>query len=383
MPLTDDFIEISNLNKIEYICDINIYQCDKCGIVQNPNDFNHEKYYQNYKYTASHSKFTQNFMMAFANELYLTFKNIHQKEPNSVIEIGSGDGCQLLYFKSLGVKFLKGIEPSEYLAKIANDKGVDTDISLFSTESISHLPSSIDICLSSYTFDHIRKPLDYLKAAYCLLSNQGILALEIHDFNKIITRTEYCLFEHEHTIYLTSEDVNNLLELSGFEVISINPLDLNITRGNSLIVIAKKIEKFRCNFNDLHKLRNKELDLLKNEIKSTIQRIDGWIRKLPESSMLVGFGAGGRGVMTIAALSEYKKITAILDSNFESDIILTPKTRIPIAGPTTWDLYKDAFCIIFSFGYYEEISDSLIKIGFKRENIISLLNFYPNHGDKK
>jgi hypothetical protein len=93
---------------------------------------------------------------------------------------------------------------------------------------------------------------------------------------------------------------------------------------------------------------------------------------------LVGFGAGGRGVMTAAALSESYRIKALLDSNYQSSRYLAPKTRIPIVGPDNWAHYKDAYCIVFSFGYFNEISENLTKIGFKKQRIISLLEFYPS-----
>lgn len=381
MPLTDDFIEISRQEEREYVRDIHIYRCDNCGVVQNPDDFDHEGYYQNYQYSAGHSDFTQRFMNAYANEISAAFWKVNGRAPASVIEIGSGDGQQLMCFRSLGIKLLKGVEPSEYLAKIANEIGIDTDTALFGTNIVSRLPSPIDACLSSYTFDHVRQPMDYLAAAHNLLIWGGILALEIHDFTKIVDRTEYCLFEHEHTIYLSSEDVRNLLERSGFSIIAINPLPSDKTRGNSLIIVARKKGIPGHDFRDPDASRKVKLISLKERIKFTIDRIDSWIKELPETSVLVGFGAGGRGVMTIAALTEHKKITALLDSNFRSNQFLTPKTRIPISGPDSWHQYKDAFCIVFSFGYYQEILDSLIRVGFKKEKIISLLDFYPNRDE--
>jgi len=378
MPLTDDFVEVSAQGKIEYVHDIEIYRCDHCGVAQNPDDFDHETYYQDYQYSVGHSDFTRRFMAAYASEIFAAFYKENGRTAESVLEVGSGDGQQLVQFKPLGAKILLGVEPSEYLAEIANRMGVKTEIDLFGTHMVSKISSQIDVCLSSYTFDHVRQPLDYLAAAHSILVDGGVLALEIHDFGKIVDRTEYCLFEHEHTIYLNGEDAKVLLEKSGFSVLSINPLSPDVTRGNSLIIIAKKSGKPQLWAFDSNNVSQKpELRELQYRIISTIDRIDCWIRELPRSSKLVGFGAGGRGVMTVAALAEYNKIEAMLDSNYKSDKYLTPKTRIKIAGPDTWIQYKEAYCIVFSFGYYQEIVESLIRVGFQREKIVSLLDFYP------
>jgi hypothetical protein len=150
MPLTDDFIEVSGRTKIEYIRDIQIYHCNNCGIKQNPDDFNHEDYYQNYQYSAGHSEFTKRFMTAYATALFEAFEKTNNRAAVSVLEIGSGDGQQLLAFKSLGVDVLLGVEPSEYLAKIADNIGVKTVVDLFGTTMSSNIPSPVDICLSSY-----------------------------------------------------------------------------------------------------------------------------------------------------------------------------------------------------------------------------------------
>jgi len=380
MPLTDDFIEASGRNKPEYINDINIYQCNNCGIVQNPDDFDHNAYYQDYRYSTGHSEFTKRFMSSYAEAAFEAFKKINNRTPESVLEIGSGDGQQLMCFKNFGVDILLGIEPSKYLANIAESHGIKTVVDLFGVNMVSLIDLPVDICISSYTFDHVRQPLDYLIAAHTILADGGILALEIHDFEKIVERTEYCLFEHEHTIYLTSNDISHLLEQSGFTLISINPLTQDVTRGNSLIVIASKNRVQRLSFDveEGDSYQPPIIDDLQDRVSFTISRIDNWIRELPSTSKLVGFGAGGRGIMTIAALSNFDKISVLFDSNFESDKYKTPKTRIPIVGPDDWYKYKDAYCIVFSFGYYEEIVKSLINVGFKKERIVSLLSFYPN-----
>lgn len=378
MPLTDDLIELSRQTKVEYISDIKIFHCDNCGIKQNPHDFNHETYYQDYKYSTGHSEFTKRFMTAYATAIFEAFEKTNNRAAHSVLEVGCGDGQQLLAFKSLGVDVLLGVEPSKHLAQIANNIGVRTIVELFGTTMSSTITSPVDICLSSYTFDHVRQPLDYLKAAHGLLVDGGILALEVHDFGKIVERTEYCLFEHEHTIYLNQRDAIRILERNGFTVLSINPLPPDLTRGNSLIVFAKKGDDLRLKFDDQTAYEQYELDDLQSRVMSTVERIDNWIRKLPAGEALVGFGAGGRGVMTVAALSENKRIKALLDSNHQSNKYLTPKTRIPIAGPESWAQYNDAYCIIFSFGYFQEILENLMQIGFKKERVISLLDFYPN-----
>jgi SAM-dependent methyltransferase len=381
MPLTDDFIEVADQGRGEYVHDIDIYRCESCGFTQNPSDFNHERYYRDYGYSVGHSAFTRQFMGAYAREAFESFKRINGHDPRSVLEVGSGDGHQLSCFRQLGVNSLLGVEPSEQLAGLAAELGVKTEVGFFGLEMMDRLAEPVDICISSYTFDHVRSPLDYLRAAHQGLSEGGILALEVHDLAKIVDRNEYCLFEHEHTIYLTANDARRLLAMCGFDVIAVNPLPGSVTRGNSLIIIAKKAARFAVSAAEAASRHEADLINLQKRIDSTIDRIDRWCNSLQPSEPLVGFGAGGRGVMTLAALRQHGRFSALLDSNFQGASLLTPKTRIPVVGPDQWSAYSDAHCLVFSFGYFDEILKSLERVGFKPAKVVSLLDFYDQTAD--
>ena len=381
MPLTDEFVRPNEIDKQEYISDISIYKCSFCGIVQNPVDLDYFNYYKSYQYSSGYSYLAKNFMEAYAKTVINAFEKVNKRKPQSVLEIGSGDGCQLASFKNLGVSTLFGVEPSDSLGKSSVAVGAHIICDLFTSKMLHKIPKQVDLCISSYTFDHVRDPLDYLNAVGEVLVEGGIIAIEIHDLKKIVERTEYCLFEHEHTIYLDEDNVTELLVKTGFTPLCINPLQTKVTRGNSLIVIAKKSSReMSYSHQVINKVKRAKYDLtnLQSRIIHTIANIDDWINGFNKNSVLVGFGAGGRGVMTIAALSNAKRFSGILDSNYLSDKCLSPKTRIPIIGQREWSFFKDAYCIVFSFGYFDEIYENLIKVGFIGSRIVSLKNFYPH-----
>jgi len=378
MPLTDDFVSVKNVDRKEYLETINIHECVSCGIVQNPADFDHEDYYQDYQYSAGHSSFVRTFMKGYAEVICQEFVKLNGRPVSSVLEIGSGDGEQLKQFSAASVPHVMGVEPSDYLGKIANDAGIPTQIDLFGKHSLARLETKFDVCLSSYTLDHVRSPVEYLQTAYALLNEGGILAFEVHDLEKIIERTEYCLFEHEHTIYLTPEAATRLVKAHGFEILAINPMSQEMVRGNSLIVVARKASReTSTNPAELGCTPDWRLKDLNERIKATIARIDAWIASLPASATLVGFGAGGRGVMTLAALGNADRFVALFDSNYASDRYLTPKTRVPIVGPNEWNNYATAYCLVYSYGYLKEIKTQLAEAGFIEARINSLLDFHP------
>ena len=376
MPLTDDFVQVNALDRTEFTSDINIYQCDSCGIVQNPADFDYIGYYRDYQYSSGHSEFTRQFMLSYARATIRSFTEANGRPPDRVVEAGSGDGAQLKCFLENGLQSVTGIEPSEYLANIANESGITTTVALFDRRLLDIKLGQFDICLSSYTFDHVRNPFEYLQVANALLVEGGVLAIEVHDLEKIVQRAEFCLFEHEHTIYLNACDLAWMVEKTGFRVLATNPLPADQVRGNSLVLLATKVgpanTKMPYRFTDHAAVQG-----LSEHIESLKGRIDHWIKSIPEGSRLVGFGAGGRGVMTLAGLLyDSRRFQALFDSNYESNTYVTPKTRVPIVGPAEWAAYSNSYCLVFSFGYLNEITKSLVNAGFDSGKIVSLLDFY-------
>ena len=375
MPLTDDFVSAKEPGKAEFLHDIHIFECGECGVVQNPFDFNYSAYYRDYQYSSGHSGFAQAFMRRYAGVAIDAFAAANGRQPERVLEIGSGDGAQLRCFIDAGTPQVKGIEPSEYLAGIANQAGIDTELALFDKDILPLGLGPFDICMSSYTFDHVRNPGEYLSVANEMLVQGGILAIEVHDLEKIVQRAEFCLFEHEHTIYLTPDDLRRLAESAGFKVLAINPVPADCVRGNSLIVLAVKVRP--AGFVAARKAGgNPALLALNAHIQDLTRRIDQWVCDLPEGASVVGFGAGGRGVMTLAGLQHHGRFKALFDSNYTSNVYLTPKTRIPVVGPEDWSQYKESYCLVFSFGYLGEITQQLIAEGFAPSRIHSLLDYY-------
>ena len=373
MPLTDEFVMSSNRGS-EYIADIEIFQCAHCGLTQNPQNFNHESYYESYEYSSGHSMFSKAFMLDYARAAISAFESTHERPPTSVLEVGSGDGEQLLAFAKLQVRNLLGVEPSGALVKQSESRGISAHKGLFGKSTVAELAErKFDICISSYTLDHVRSPAEYLQAAYALLSDGGILAFEVHDFALICARTEWCLFEHEHTIYMDANMACALVERYGFDVQAVNPLPTNSVRANSLIVIARKSGE--SSVRQPRTLPSAPADL-QARVSRTIERIDAWIESIPAGTPLVGYGAGGRGVMTLAALRQYSRFEMIFDSNYTSDRYLTPRTHIPVSGLESLPGHATGYCLVFSFGYLEEITKTLLANGFSADRIVPLNAFY-------
>jgi SAM-dependent methyltransferase len=373
MPFTDEFIP-TGVEKREFLGPITISICNSCGSSQNIRNTEMVDYYGDYTYTVQSSKFAMKFMEEIAKRV---INYSHEIKVNKALEIGSGSGEQLLFFKRLGVEVL-GVEPSLKLSDYANEIGVPTLCDFFDENSSTKILEShghFDLILSSYTFDHIPSIDKVLDNIYQLLSKDGLLLIEVHDLDLIIERNEFCLFEHEHYTYLNKKTMQSFLSRHGFEVLSFDLLPESVKRANSLLVLAQKSESVIYYPVSVDTEKNKVFRL-KDNILASITRLDKYLASLPNNVRVVAYGAGGRGVMTIAALKNYSRFLAIIDKNPKAENILSPKSKLPVYDLSALEFLKPDVIIVFSFGYYTEICEEVMgTIDIAPESILSVLNF--------
>lgn len=378
MPFTDEFVSSNKLGK-EFLADIIIAVCEKCACAQNIYDTDMGEYYHDYTYSVQSSGFAIKFMQTLAERVKSDYFPANSNP--SIIEIGSGTGEQLMEFQKLGFNVL-GIEPSEKLSDFANKHQIKTLATFFdenTTQIIDPDFKHVNAITTSYTFDHIPRPVEVLNNIHNILTADGILIIEVHNLELIRQRNEFCLFEHEHYTYLNERTIQYLLNQNKFEVLTFNLLSEKEKRANSLLVVAKKVnEPIEATIDVENEIRL--LDTLNTEIISSIERIDKWLDE-NQHQKIAAYGAGGRGIMTIAALKRHKLFQFIVDKNPKSENIYSPKSHLPVYGIDILGEKRVDKILIFSFGYYDEIVAELTsRFGYTSDQFISILSLLePNH----
>jgi SAM-dependent methyltransferase len=362
MPFTDELVKKDRLGS-EFLADIGVYWCEACHSAQTQHDVEVGEYYRDYQYTVSSSPFARRFMRRLAEE---SFRRFGFGKGDRVIEIGSGDGFQLGCFRELGARVL-GFEPSAELTRAAREGGVETVQALFDEKSAGLIPAKMrpaQVVLLTYTFDHLPEPRPFLELLGTLLDpTRGILLIEIHDLAKIVERREICLFEHEHSIYLTALTLQRLLARCGFDLVSDTLLPDAERRGNSLLVAAAPRGHARKEAD--HRPRPGEAALeaweayerFEKEVRVGIGRLRRHLEGQREAGRRVaGYGAGGRGVMTLAMAGLTRAELAYLaDQNPSFHGLYTPKTHIPVVSPEHVRAEPVDELVVFSYAYLEEI----------------------------
>jgi hypothetical protein len=375
-PLTDQFVTPQTAGS-EFLYPVRVYWCTGCATAQTLHDVEVSEYYREYGYTVSASPFFQRFMRLLAEA---AFERRGLRPGDSVIEIGSGDGAQLLEFKRLGANVL-GFEPSDELTEASRAAGVPVAQCLFTPETVDEIPPELrpaQAILLTYTFDHLPDPLGFLEAARSALDpERGVLLIEVHDLEKILDRREIALFEHEHSIYLSVRSFGRLLERAGFELLTADLVPEGMRRGNSLLVAAG----VRGGAHTAEAEADGRAAALDDwaAYEGFQGAVDDSLRRLAEhvrsTERVAGYGAGGRGVMTLAAAGlTSDDVAYVCDSNRAIHGLLTPKTHIPVASPErALDEAVDEI-VVFSFAYMEEIKRDLAGHLERGGRIVSMLD---------
>ncbi len=382
MPLTDDFISRERLGS-EFLHDINVFFCEECHTAQTQHNVDMGEYYEDYQYAVGASPTASRFMRVLSQNLLSKF--FPNKSGLKVIEVGSGDGGQLLAFQELGCNVI-GYEPSSALSQIAEEKGIPTIQGLFTKESVHELPAEwqrVDVVMLSYTFDHLPHPREFVSAANQILDPEhGLLVVEIHNLQRILERQEYCLFEHEHTIYLTEATAAALCQREGMTILDFDLLPEVDRRANSLIFVAAPTESKLAKIYGPATVNtpgdfasgqfyNEQASL----IQSGIANLDAFVNKITESGKTIaGYGAGGRGVMTLAAMNSASKLLYLVDKKPKCNNLYVPKSGLPLVGLEALRDQPVDEILVFSFGYMKEIQADLAGYGINPEQLHSLLD---------
>lgn len=375
-PFTDDFVTQETAGR-EFLHDVDVFWCEGCHTAQTQHDVDVSGYYRDYGYTVSGSQFAVRFMAELARA---TCDRFGFTAGDKVIEVGSGDGAQLVEFQKLGLEVL-GVEPSDPLCEASVAAGVPVAQMLFGPDSVGDLPKEFvpaQAVVLSYTFDHLPDPLGFLEATRQVLDPaRGVVVIEIHDLEKIVDRREICLFEHEHSIYLTSLTFERLLERAGFKLLSLELVPQSVRRGNSLIVAAAPVGSVHQADTIDHggAARFDSWDALAGfqaEVDRSLAALAGHVR---DSGRVAGYGAGGRGVMTLAAAGlTVSDVEFLCDANPAFHGLLTPKTHVPVVAPERAIAGDVDELVVFSFGYLAEIRAELDPLVQQGGRIVSMLD---------
>lgn len=233
-----------NISKTVVSDSLTLSSCSNCGHMQvcNPDRevqrLIYEEYYSHYVVDSSES-----FIPHYREPFIDFFKSLQQKSllsnKNTLLEIGCSSGKQRDFFKSF-VSSYTGIDPSERIELAMEEFPQENFIKGYFPQALPGL--FFDVIVSQFNLEHIKDVKGFLGVIHTKLNEDGLVVLQVPDVEDFVKSKQPNFMAHEHIQYFTKKSLDNLLNVTGFEVVEWGK------SGPSLIVAGKKSEPISTNF---------------------------------------------------------------------------------------------------------------------------------------
>ena len=341
-PLSNAFLTDKTLEEPEKKFPLKVFVCENCFLVQLPEFESPGNIFNDYAYFSSYSKSWLEHVENYVN--MITEKNSLGKD-NLVIELASNDGYLLQFFKKKEIP-VKGIEPAANVAKIAQEKGIETIVEFFGEKLAKKLSSEgtkADLIIGNNVLAHVPNINNFVKGISILLKTNGVVNIEFPHLLQIIQHNQFDTIYHEHFSYLSLSTVKKIFEFHNLIIFDVEEIP---THGGSLRIYAKHMTN--KNFKIQHSVNNllekekdfglmnlsfyleftKKVELIKKKL------IEFFNNTKQNGKKIVCYGAAAKG-NTLLNFCKINKdsIEYVVDNNPHKQGLYLPGSHIPIKNP--------------------------------------------------
>lgn len=371
----DTFIPESRLSESEMIYPLSCDLCLDCGQIQSSCETNPRDRYSlyDYSYTSSNSSFARNHWEKYAKDVS---EKLKISSGSFIIEIGSNDGFLAEQFQKQGHKVL-GVDPSAYMADLAEERNIETIISLFeqnTARKIFNRFGKAQLIVANNVFNHSDQPVDFVKAVAELLAENGTFVFESPYWLVSFKEKKFDQIYHEHINYFTVRSCSKILEQAGLKISEIEIADYH---GGSLRIFARKKENMADESSQVKLMVEEEFSSKIFDPKSyeifmehILTQRNIFMKKIydiksqDKSIIAVGAAAKGNTVLTFYHLDN-SLIDYVTDVSPHKCGKYTPLTRIPICSDDIFAKYGEVYALILSWNISDSLKSNLYKINPK------------------
>jgi SAM-dependent methyltransferase len=361
-PLANNLLRAEDLSRPEPKFPLRLAVCQDCWLLQIVDLVPPVQLFSEYLYFSSFS----DLMLRHAKQAAERYiKEFSLAKDSFVVEVASNDGYFLQYFKNGGVLSL-GIEPAANIAKVAQDKGIETLVKFFGIETARELASAgrqADLILGNNVFAHAPDTNDFVAGLKTLLKPQGRIVLEFPYALDFIEKTEFDTIYHEHVFYFSLTALKPLFERHGLNIFHVERLAIH---GGSLRLFAGHAgtQPVQVSVNNLlseesskgvaslgwyegfagkvMEIKNSLLDLLR-DLKRQNKSVAAYGASAKGSTLMNFVGLGCEQLDFVADRSNYKQGR------------LTPGTHIPIVAPEQLLEKMPDYTLLLTWNFADEI----------------------------
>ena len=364
MPIANGFLTKEKFND-EYYFHMQVAHCVKCNMIQLIETPERQLMFNdNYAFFSGTSSLMKEHFKLFA--LDVKNKYLNTLDP-FVVEIGSNDGIMLNNFKNWGIRHL-GIEPSANVAKVAQEKGINTIVEFFDenlAKKIVKENGQADAFIAANVMCHIPYFHSIVEGISLLVKKSGIVIFEEPYVGDVIEKTTYDQIYDEHTFLFSISSINYIFNQHGMEVIDVIHQD---THGGSMrYIIGHKGERIISDDTKKQVAKESNLGLDKKEtylnFKENCENSKKELKKLlinlkENNFRVVGYGATSKST-TILNYSDigHDLIEYICDNTPIKQGKYSPGKHIPIVPIETFRANYPDYAVLFAYNHAQEIME--------------------------
>ncbi len=362
-PLANALLTIEQLDQPELLYPLELVFCQSCSLVQITVTVPPEILFKEYLYFSSFSD------TALQNASEITNRLISERSLSAeslVVEIASNDGYLLENYTKQKIPVL-GIEPAQNIAKVAQERGINTIVKFFGEDLARQLQEEgvrADIIHANNVLAHVADLQGVVAGIFLLLKEDGVAVIEVPYVKDLIEKVEFDTIYHEHLCYFSLTALKRLFE--GHKMLVIHVEQLAIHGGTLRIFAANYLSKmqpsaavghlleqetawgvdtaeFYQDFGD--RVANLRQDLLKciNELKSLGMHIAAYGASAKGSTLLNYFGIGR------------EIIEFVVDRSTVKQGLFTPGKHLPIYPPSKLEEAMPDYVLLLTWNFADEI----------------------------
>ncbi len=359
-PLANALLDPSQLNEPEPRYDLNLVFCPHCTLVQIDLTVPPEALFSDYPYFSSFS----DTMVDHARQLAKSMIQKKKLDANAlVIEPASNDGYLLQHYQQAGVSVL-GIEPAANIAKVANEKNINTRNDFFSRELATELASQgtkADVIHAHNVLAHVADLNGFVEGVATLLKPDGTFILEAPYVRDMIEHVEFDTIYHEHLCYFSLTALKALFNKHGLHIIHVEQVPIH---GGTLQVhtshqntpdqtVAQMLADEKAYGMDTIAYYSAFADKVQNLKEELIKTLEKY---KSQGARLAAYGASAKGSTLLNYTQVGKQyLDFVVDRSTHKQGKYTPGTHLPILPPEALMERKPDYVLLLTWNFAEEI----------------------------
>lgn len=360
-PIANALREPDEVDQPEAKFPLEVAFCHQCSLLQVLETIPADTLFsRNYPYYSSFSPLVLQHSRDHALSLV---KELGLGPDNLVVEVAGNDGYLLKNFVEIGIPVLN-IDPASGPAAAAEARGIATLNEYFDADLAQRLAASgmrADVILANNVVAHVDAVNEFFAGFPLLLSEHGLMEIEVAYVGDLITARAFDTIYHEHVFYYSITALERLIARHGLYLNDVTRIDIH---GGS---IRARVSRRNGSTEQLRVFKAQEIALGMHTLNfyadfaEHLTRVREKLRVLvldlkAKGKRIAAYGAAAKGatLLNYAGL-DYTTIDYVVDRNVHKVGKFMPGIHIPIRGVDHIENDKPDYLLLLAWNFSEEI----------------------------